>query len=160
AHAAAHSSAAAAHTATAAAHPVATHVACAPALAECQSGRQRAREQNSPEHETSFLPCRIQTIKPRFHEWRIGTQRCYSVRSAMCGSMRDATIGNMKWFAVALAAATSFAAVGDVPKSKTMGNPSAPLHLELYGDFPCPHCKHLHEDILPMIVRDFIATNK
>ena len=66
----------------------------------------------------------------------------------------------MKWFAVALAAATCFAAVGDVPKSKTMGNPSAPLHLELYGDFTCPHCKHLHEDILPMIVRDFIATNK
>jgi protein-disulfide isomerase len=72
----------------------------------------------------------------------------------------------MKLSALALAAGVatlatiSFAAVPDAPKSKMLGNPSAPMRLELYGDFTCPHCKHLHEDILPMIIRDFVSTNK
>jgi protein-disulfide isomerase len=41
-----------------------------------------------------------------------------------------------------------------------MGNPSAPILLELYSDFMCPHCKHLHEDILPAIIVDFVKTGK
>src|SRR5215813_13144068 len=69
AHAATHSSAAAAHTATAAAHPIAAHVAHASALAECQTGRQRAREQNSPEHEISFSPVRFKRLN---HDFRNG----------------------------------------------------------------------------------------
>ena len=52
------------------------------------------------------------------------------------------------------------AAVSDVDKGKTVGNPSAPIVLELYSDFMCPHCKHLHEDILPSIVRDYVTTGK
>jgi protein-disulfide isomerase len=66
----------------------------------------------------------------------------------------------MKTLALALAATIASFAVTEVPKSKMLGNPSAPLRLELYGDFTCPHCKHLHEVILPMILRDFVATNK
>jgi len=70
----------------------------------------------------------------------------------------------MKLLAVALAATIAsivgLAAVPDVPKSKMIGNPSAPVRLELYGDFTCPHCKHLHEELLPMMIRDFVATNK
>lgn len=41
-----------------------------------------------------------------------------------------------------------------------MGNPSAPIVMELYSDFMCPHCKHLHEDILPAIVQDYVKTGK
>ena len=68
---------------------------------------------------------------------------------------------NMKVSALALAALLpAIAAVQDVDKGKTMGNPSAPITLELYSDFMCPHCKHLHEDILPAIVTDFIKTGK
>jgi protein-disulfide isomerase len=72
----------------------------------------------------------------------------------------------MKLSVLALAAgivtvgAIGFAAVPEAPKSKMLGNTSAPMRLELYGDFTCPHCKHLHEDILPMIIRDFVAPNK
>src|SRR5262245_16539004 len=67
----------------------------------------------------------------------------------------------MKWFALTLAAAIyCFAAIPEVPKSKTIGNPSAPLRLEVYGDFTCPHCKHLHEDILPQILRDYVTSGK
>jgi protein-disulfide isomerase len=67
----------------------------------------------------------------------------------------------MKSVALALAALLPCLAAGpDSDKGKTMGNPSAPIVLELYSDFMCPHCKHLHEDILPAIILDFVKTGK
>lgn len=67
----------------------------------------------------------------------------------------------MKTFALLLAALLPcLAAVPDADKGKTMGNPSAPIVLELYSDFMCPHCKHLHENIMPTIVQDFVNTGK
>jgi len=68
----------------------------------------------------------------------------------------------MKVFALTLAALLPAveAAPTDAGKGKTMGNPSAPILLELYSDFMCPHCKHLHEDILPAIVLDFVKSGK
>jgi len=65
-----------------------------------------------------------------------------------------------KWLFIALAAAVFCLSAAQDPKGKVIGNPSAPMRLELYGDFTCPHCKHLHDDILPLIVRDFISNNK
>jgi len=67
----------------------------------------------------------------------------------------------MKFVALALAALMPCLAAGpDIDKAKAIGNPSAPIVLELYSDFMCPHCKHLHEDILPSIVADFVKTGK
>lgn len=67
----------------------------------------------------------------------------------------------MKFVAIALAAVMPCLAAGpDVDRAKAIGNPSAPIVLELYSDFMCPHCKHLHEDILPAIVADFVKTGK
>src|SRR5947208_4789281 len=67
----------------------------------------------------------------------------------------------MKTFALLLAALLPcFAAAPDVDKGKTMGVPTAPITMELYSDFMCPHCKHLHEDILPAIIVDFVKTGK
>jgi protein-disulfide isomerase len=67
----------------------------------------------------------------------------------------------MKTFALLLAALLPcVAAAADVDKAKTLGNPSAPIMMELYSDFMCPHCKHLHEDILPAIVMDYVNTGK
>lgn len=67
----------------------------------------------------------------------------------------------MKTLALLLAAMVScLAATPDVDKGKTMGNPSAPIVLELYSDFMCPHCKHLHDTILPTIISDFVKTGK
>src|SRR4051794_35154982 len=70
-------------------------------------------------------------------------------------------IKDMKTFALLLAALLPcVAAAADVDKAKTLGNPSAPIMMELYSDFMCPHCKHLHEDILPAIVMDYVNTGK
>jgi len=68
---------------------------------------------------------------------------------------------NMKLFAVALAAImTCGASALDVEKAKTLGNPSAPVKLELFSDFQCPACKVFHEQVLPTLMRDYINTGK
>jgi len=67
----------------------------------------------------------------------------------------------MKLLALALAALMPcLAATPDVDKNKTLGNPNAPLLFELYSDFMCPHCKTLHETILPNIVKDYVSSGK
>jgi len=63
----------------------------------------------------------------------------------------------MKSVAFALAAAgLCFAAsFQQVDTAKAIGNPSAPIHMEIFSDFSCPHCKILHEEILPRLVTDY-----
>lgn len=52
------------------------------------------------------------------------------------------------------------AAEPDPSKGRTVGNPAAPLLFELYSDFACPGCKHLHENVLPAIMLDYVNTGK
>jgi protein-disulfide isomerase len=67
----------------------------------------------------------------------------------------------MKILALVFAALLPCLAAGpDVDKGRTMGDPSAPLMFELYSDFMCPGCKHLHESVLPEIVLDYVKTGK
>ncbi len=67
----------------------------------------------------------------------------------------------MKTLALALALLLPcVAAVPEAEKGRTMGNPSAPLLFELYSDFMCPHCKLLHEQILPAIILDYVKSGK
>src|ERR1035441_6000044 len=67
----------------------------------------------------------------------------------------------MKVIALALALMLpGFAAGPETEKGRSMGNPSAPLLFELYSDFMCPHCKILHEQILPAIILDYVKSGK
>ena len=67
----------------------------------------------------------------------------------------------MKILALSLAALLPCLAAGpDVGKGRTMGDPAAPMLFELYSDFMCPGCKHLHENVLPAIVLDYVKTGK
>jgi protein-disulfide isomerase len=67
----------------------------------------------------------------------------------------------MKMFALGLAFTLCCLAAGpEIDKSKTMGNPSAPLRMDLWSDFTCPHCKMLHEQILPKIIADYVMPGK
>jgi len=43
---------------------------------------------------------------------------------------------------------------------KTMGNPAAPLRMDLFHDFTCPHCKTLHDTMLKKIIADFVTPGK
>ena len=66
----------------------------------------------------------------------------------------------MKWIALALAVSVISAAVSDPPKAKIAGSTTAPIRLELYGDYTCPHCKMVHEQFLPQIMRDYVTPGK
>lgn len=46
------------------------------------------------------------------------------------------------------------------PGGKSIGDPAAPMRMDLYDDFTCGHCKMLHEEILPKIVADYVTPGK
>jgi len=52
------------------------------------------------------------------------------------------------------------AAGPDSEKAKTIGNMAAPIRLDLYSDFTCPHCKMFHDQVLPQLASDFITPGK
>src|SRR5580700_11123466 len=43
---------------------------------------------------------------------------------------------------------------------KESGSPSAPITLEVYTDYQCPHCREFYLDVLPSLTKEFIATGK
>ena len=44
--------------------------------------------------------------------------------------------------------------------TKATGSPAAPITIELFSDFQCPHCKELHDEVLPSLIADFVNTGK
>jgi protein-disulfide isomerase len=52
------------------------------------------------------------------------------------------------------------AASSDVDPGKSLGSPSAPIRIEVFSDFECPGCKGLHEQILPLVMRDYVIPGK
>ena len=54
----------------------------------------------------------------------------------------------------------AMAAVNDIDPNKTAGNPSAPVTVQIFSDFECPGCKAFHDNSLPQLQRDFVATGK
>jgi protein-disulfide isomerase len=51
-------------------------------------------------------------------------------------------------------------APADVERAKTVGDPAAPVHIEVYSDFQCPGCKIFHETVLPLLVKDYVTQGK
>jgi len=43
---------------------------------------------------------------------------------------------------------------------KESGSASAPITLELYTDYQCPHCRAFYLEVLPQLTKEFIATGK
>jgi protein-disulfide isomerase len=41
-----------------------------------------------------------------------------------------------------------------------LGNNNAPLMMEIYSDFQCPHCKHFHDEIQPQVVQNYVNKGK
>lgn len=52
------------------------------------------------------------------------------------------------------------AAVPEVDKATAEGSPNAPVVMEVFASFDCPHCRELDEVTLPLIKRDFVNTGK
>jgi protein-disulfide isomerase len=65
---------------------------------------------------------------------------------------------------VALASATVLLCLADtaanIDPAKAIGLPSAPITMEVFSSFDCPHCKEFDEDTVPQLRRDFIDRGK
>jgi protein-disulfide isomerase len=67
----------------------------------------------------------------------------------------------MKVLVLALAALLPcLAASSDADPGKSLGSPNAPIRIEVFSDFECPACKGLHEQILPLVMKDYIIPGK
>ncbi|HUK15930.1 MAG TPA: thioredoxin domain-containing protein [Bryobacteraceae bacterium] len=67
----------------------------------------------------------------------------------------------MKLCAVALAALLpAVAGVPDIDPGKALGNPTAPVTVQVFSDYECPSCKLFHDNTLPEIVRDYVSTGR
>src|SRR6266581_3580569 len=63
----------------------------------------------------------------------------------------------MRLYAIALAALPPSLAAGPANiRRNAFGTPGAAIRI----DFQCPACKRLHEEELPMIMKDFVNTGK
>ena len=67
----------------------------------------------------------------------------------------------MKLLVLALTALLPcLAASSDADSGKALGSPSAPVRIEIFSDFECPACKGLHEQILPLLFKDYVIPGK
>jgi protein-disulfide isomerase len=62
--------------------------------------------------------------------------------------------------ALLLALLPCLAAIPEVDKNKAVGSPTAPVRLEVFSDFTCPHCRHFHEEVLPQLMKDYVVNGK
>jgi protein-disulfide isomerase len=66
----------------------------------------------------------------------------------------------MNLCAIVLTLLACMAANLENTKGNAFGAPSAPILVEIFSDFQCPACKKLHDDELPMIVKDYVVPGK
>src|SRR5690349_9768353 len=59
-----------------------------------------------------------------------------------------------------LALIPCLAASPDFEKGKISGNPSAPIRIEIFSDFQCPACKMMHDQLLPVLTKDYVMPGK
>ena len=59
-----------------------------------------------------------------------------------------------------MALAACFASVPKFDPAKTLGGSNAPVVLEIFSSFDCPHCKILHDEVEPQLMRDYIVQGK
>jgi protein-disulfide isomerase len=47
-----------------------------------------------------------------------------------------------------------------LPTGKALGLSTAPITIEVFSDYECPHCKLLYEETLRPLMRDYVAKGK
>jgi protein-disulfide isomerase len=67
---------------------------------------------------------------------------------------------NLLWLAAVAALSIGNASPAAAQSYKTSGSPSAPLALEVYTDYECPHCKAFYEETIPSFIVEFVNTGK
>ncbi len=65
---------------------------------------------------------------------------------------------NRTLFATVLLPCLALAVTFD--SGKVLGGTNSPIVLEVFNSFDCPHCKEMHDDLLPLLVRDYVTSGK
>jgi len=78
---------------------------------------------------------------------------------ALCTAARESRPFALLITALAAALLVSAAAT-DAIHGNDMGNPKAPIKIEVFSDFQCPACKRFHDEELPLIVKDYVRPGK
>jgi protein-disulfide isomerase len=52
------------------------------------------------------------------------------------------------------------AAPSNLDTGKVIGTPAAPIELEIFSSFDCPHCKVAHDELVPQLVKDYVVAGK
>lgn len=68
----------------------------------------------------------------------------------------------MKLYAVALAFLLPLmaAAPSNIDSGKVIGSTSAPIELEIFSSFDCPHCKVAHDEFVPKLMQEYVVPGK
>ena len=66
----------------------------------------------------------------------------------------------MKRTALAIALFPCLALAASFDSGKSMGETRAPIVLEVFSSFDCPHCREMHDDLFPLLVRDYVSSGK
>jgi len=66
----------------------------------------------------------------------------------------------MRTILLSLAVVLAVTAQSAAPSFKESGSVMAPITIELYTDFQCPHCRAFYLEVLPQLTNDFIKTSK
>lgn len=51
-------------------------------------------------------------------------------------------------------------AAGDTLTGYLVGDPNAPITLQIYADYQCPHCRNFATTIEPQLIADYVVTGK
>ncbi len=52
------------------------------------------------------------------------------------------------------------AANNDIDKGKMLGSADAPIRVEVFSDFECPACRAFHEQVIPLLMREYVLSGK
>ena len=66
----------------------------------------------------------------------------------------------MSKLALGMALLTPLAIFATQPAENALGNNTAPITVEIYSDFECPHCKIFHDTTMQSIIQDYVKTGK
>jgi len=68
----------------------------------------------------------------------------------------------MKTTVIVLALLLTLSAAGgpSAGSTKAIGSPTAPITIDLYSDFQCPHCKDFHDEAVGRLIADYVNTGK
>jgi protein-disulfide isomerase len=66
----------------------------------------------------------------------------------------------MKHIALAAVLLPCLALAASFDEAKTLGGTSSPIVIEVFSSFDCPHCKVMHDELVPQLVRDYVVAGK